>query len=176
MPNAANVEFVEKFTEEIKSSEHVVVAEYTGLTTEELNDIRAKLAPMGSKCKIVKNRLAKIILNNIGRTGLDSQLKGPSALVYNGTDFAGIGKILFKFSEEHKNLKIKGAHAFGSVMNAQDFKSISSLPGREVLLSTLLARLQSPLQTLMATMNEPLRGLHASLTALAKKKESTPAA
>jgi 3-phosphoglycerate kinase len=88
----------------------------------------------------------------------------------------GAGKVLFKFSEDHKNLKVKGAHAFGSALSALDFKSIASLPSREVLLPTLLARLQSSLQTLMATMNEPLRGLHASLTALAKKKESTPAA
>jgi large subunit ribosomal protein L10 len=176
MPNVANKEFVEKFSEELKGSQHVVVTEYKGLTTEELNEIRAKLAPMGSKYKVVKNRLAKFILKNLGRTGLDNELKGPSALVYDGNDFAGIGKVLFKFSEDHKNLKVKGAHAFGSALSALDFKSIASLPSREVLLSTLLARLQSPLQTLMATMNEPLRGLHASLTALAKKKESTPAA
>ncbi len=176
MPNVANKEFVEKFTEELKTSEHVLVAEYKGLTTIELNEIREKLVPLGSKCKIVKNRLAKIVLKNIGRTGLENELKGPSAIVYNGKDFAGIGKVLFKFSEDHKNLKLKGAHAFGSVLNAQELKSISTLPGREVLLSTLLARLQSPLQTLMATLNEPLRAMHASLTALAKKKESTPAA
>lgn len=175
MPSVANKEFVEKFTEELKGSDHVMVAEYKGLTTIELNEIRAKLAPLGSKCKIVKNRLAKIVLKNLGRSGLENDLKGPSALIYQGKDFAGIGKILFKYSEDHKNLKVKGAHAFGSVLNAQDLKSISDLPGREVLLSVLLARLQSPLQTLMATMNEPLRAMHASLTALAKKKEATPA-
>jgi ribosomal protein L10 len=48
MPNAVNQKFVTDFTEELKSSSHVVVAEYAGLTTVELNEVRAKLTPFGS--------------------------------------------------------------------------------------------------------------------------------
>jgi large subunit ribosomal protein L10 len=52
---------------------------------------------------------------------------------------------------------------------------MADLPSREVLLATLLARLNGPLTTLVTTMNEPLRSLHAALGAVAKKKEAKPA-
>jgi len=49
------------------------------------------------------------------------------------------------------------------------------LPSREVLIATLLSRLNSPLQTLVVTLNEPIRSLAAALAAVSRKKEATPA-
>lgn len=176
MPSAVNEKSVADLTAELKSSSHVVVTDYQGLTTEELNDLRAKLRPFGTKYKIIKNRLAKIALQNVGWTGLEASLKGSTAIAFKGQDFAGISKILFKFSEEHKNLKVRSGHAFGNVIDGVSIKAVASLPSREVLLATLLTRLQTPLQTLASTLNEPLRSIHGALSALARKKEATPAA
>jgi large subunit ribosomal protein L10 len=48
---------------------------------------------------------------------------------------------------------------------------MADLPSREVLIATLLARLNAPLTSLVTTMNEPLRSLQGALSALARKKE-----
>ncbi len=176
MPSEIKEKFISDLTEDLKGSGHLVVTEYQGLTTDELNGLRAQLATVGSKYKIVKNRLAKLVLKKIGWGAIESSLKGPSALAYHGQDSAAMTKILFKFSEDHKNLKVKSGHLFGNAVDLQVLKTIATLPSKEVLLATLLARLNSPLQSLLLVLNEPMRALHASLTAVAKNKESTPAA
>ncbi len=177
MPSQLNQTLVADLTDELKKSPHVVVTEYQGMKAEEFNELRANLNKVGAKYKVVKNRLARIAFKNVGWVGLDDLMKGPSAIVYHGTDGAALTRTLFDFSVKHQNLKVKVGHVYGAKASAVDLKTISQLPSKEVLLSTLLARLNSPLTTLILTMKEPIRGLHAAMSAVAKKKEAVaPAA
>lgn len=176
MPNAVNVEFVKNFTEDIKKSSHVVVTEYQGLTTIELNELRAELKKLGSRYTIIKNRLAKIAFKEVGWGDLEPHLKGPTAVAYHGTDASAITKTLFEFTKEHKNLKLKAGHLFGAAVGLEEVKAIAMLPNKETLLATLAATLNSPIQNLAAALNEPLRSIYSALTALAKKKQATGAA
>lgn len=174
MPSQLNETLVAELTEELKKSPHVIVTEYSGMKADEFNELRASLNKLGAKYKVVKNRLAKIAFKNRGWDGLDTDLKGPSALAYHGTDGTSLLKILTDFSSKHQTFKVKVGHLFGAKTSAGDLKAISQLPSKEVLLATLLARLNSPLTTLVLTMKEPIRALHASLSAVAKKKEAAP--
>lgn len=175
MPNAVKQNIVEQLSSELKMSGHVLVTDYQGMTTEELNELRALLRPVGAKYKIVKNRLAKLAFQKNGFTGLENVMKGPGALAYLGSDATAIAKILYKFSGQHKNLKIKAGYLFNKVADSKELKTIAELPSREILLATLLARLNSPLQTLVGIFQTPMRSLHAALSAVAKKKEQTAA-
>lgn len=175
MASQIKEKIVSELSEDIKGLSHMVVTQYQGLTAEELDGLRNALRPLGAKYKVVKNRLAKIAFEANGFGVLRDQMKGPTAIAYKGSDVASLAKALFKFSEDHPNFKIRGGFVFGSATDASSLKAIASLPSKEVLLATLLQRMQSPLTVLAATLNEPLRSLHASLSAVAKKKEA-PAA
>lgn len=173
MANAVKEQFVSELTEELKSSSHVVVTEYQGLTAAEFDELRAAIRPFGAKYKVVKNRLAKLAFEKTGFGDLHPKMKGPSAIAYHGADPSAIAKVLFKFGEQHTNLKVKAARLFGMTADAKGLKEIANLPSKEVLLATLLARLNSPLQRLATTLNEPLRSLHSALSAVSKKKEAS---
>jgi large subunit ribosomal protein L10 len=176
MPNKAKQTFVAELTEELKKSPHVLVTDYQGMKAEQFNELRANLNKVGAKYKVLKNRLARLAFKNIGWESLSDDMKGPSAIAYFGTDGAAVTKILQDFSTKNKNFKVKAGHLYGMRASAQDLKTIAGLPSREVLLATLLSRMNSPLITLLATLNEPVRSLHGALSAIAKKKESAPAA
>jgi len=175
MPSNVKEKFVAEITEELKKSEHLLVTDYQGLTTVELNELRAQLLKIGSKYRVIKNRLARIAFKKLGWADLDPQLKGPSGLAYLGKDASGLAKIVANFCKEHKNLKIKGGVLFNQAASSQAINELASLPSREVLIATLLSRLNSPLTTFVATLNEPLRSLAQCLSAVAKKKEAVPA-
>jgi large subunit ribosomal protein L10 len=162
---------VAELTEDLKGSTQVVITQYQGMTAEELDALRSAIRPFGAKYKVVKNRLAKLAFDATGFGALRDHMKGPTAIAYKGTDIAGMTKAMFKFSEDHPNFKIRVGHLFGSTADTASLKTIATLPSKEVLLATLLATLNSPLQRLASTLNEPLQSLHRSLTALAKKKE-----
>ena len=103
-------------------------------------------------------------------------MKGPTAIAYHGKDSSAVTKVLANFAKDHKKLKLKAGHLFGNVFDTSGVRDIANLPSREVLLATLAARLNSPLQSLLMALNEPMRSLHAALSAVSKKKESAPAA
>jgi len=174
MANAGKEKLVEDLTSELKKSEHVLVTHYQGLSSDEMSQLRNKLAELGAKYKVVKNRLANIALKKVG-WDLEASLKGPSALAYQGKDIAAVAKVLDQVSIKNKKFKIIAGHFFGKAADAGMIQSIATLPSREVLLATLAARLNGPLQSLVATLSEPMRALHAALGAFAKKKESAPA-
>jgi len=175
MPSEIKEKLVTDLIEELKISKHVLVTEYQGMTAGEFDELRAVLRPLGSKYKVVKNRLAKIAFEKAGHADLKIFMKGPSAIAYQGNDGASLAKILFKFSEQHTNLKVRAGRIENVTTDAKGLKTISNLPSREVLIAILLSRMQGPLQTLMATLNAPLSSLHRALGVLAKKKESTAA-
>jgi len=175
MPSAIKEKFVETLSGELKDSSHMIVAEYQGMTAVEFDELRATLAPLGAKFKVIKNRLAKLALDKSGFSDLKEYLKGPSAIAYLGSDPAGISKILLKFGDTHTNLKVRGGQLFGTTADLKTLKIMSDLPSKEVLMATLLARMNSPLQALVSTINQPLQSIHTVLVALAKKKESVPA-
>lgn len=174
MANAIKEKQVGDLTEELKSSAHVVVTDYQGMTAVEFDALRAAIRPFGAKYKVVKNRLAKISFEATGFTDLKDKMKGPSAIAYQGTDAPSIVKALFKFSETHSNFKVKAGRIFGITADTTNLKAMADLPSREVLLATLLARMNGPLTSLVTVLNEPLRSLQAALSSIAKKKEAKP--
>lgn len=173
MPNTIKEKIVEQLSEELKNSDHVIVTEYQGLTAEEFDALRSKLKPFGAKYKVVKNRLAKIAFSARGWGDLNIHLKGPSAIAYHGADTAQIAKALDSFSSENKKLRVKAGFVYGFSADSIGIRTIANLPSKEVLLATLLARMNGPLTKLIMTMREPVRSLHAVLSAYAKKKEAT---
>lgn len=175
MPNEIKEKQVGDLTQELKSSSHVIVTQYQGMTAEEFDALRAAIRPFGAKYKVVKNRLAKISLEATGFGELTDSMKGPSAITYLGSDGASIVKALFKFGETHINFKVKAGRLLGITADVKNLKAMADLPSREVLMATLLSRLNGPLITLITTLNEPLRALQASLSAVAKKKATTAA-
>jgi large subunit ribosomal protein L10 len=175
MPSEIKEKVVAALAEDLKGITHLVVTQYQGLTAEEFDSLRNAIRPLGAKYTVVKNRLAKIAFEQNGFGSMKDYMKGPTAIAYKGSDVAALAKVLFKFSDEHPNFKVRAGYVFGNATDPSSLKAIANLPSKEVLLATLLARLQSPLTKLAATLNEPLRSLHASLTAVAKKKEATAA-
>jgi large subunit ribosomal protein L10 len=170
MASQVKEKFVENLTDDLKGSAHLLISEYSGMTAEEFDALRAVLNPMGAKFKVVKNRLAKIAFDKSGFNDLQNYMKGPSAIAYQGNDGASLTKALLKFSEQHSNLKIRAGRLFGITADFKTLKSMAELPSKEVLLATLCVRIQSPLYSLARTLNQPLQSLHSALTALAKKK------
>ena len=75
--NAAVAEIVESFND----AAGAVLTEYRGLTVKELQDLRRSLGA-NANYAVVKNTLAKIAANQVGITGFDDLLTGPTAIAF----------------------------------------------------------------------------------------------
>lgn len=169
-PRPEKVESVEAIVKGLKDSKSMVITGNAGLTVEEVTELRARLFKEQVELHVVKNTLALRALKKVGMEGMDEWFKGPTAIAMALGDTLGPSRVLAKFLKDHEKLSIKGGWMDGRKISLQDIKALASLPGREVLLATLLGTLQSPVRGTVQVLAGPLRKLVYALSAIQKAK------
>ncbi len=132
---------VKELAEHLKSTSLVLLVDYRGTTVDEDTKVRKSLREANAYCKITKNNIMKRALDLNGESGLDDLLEGPTALVSSTEDYLAPLKVVYKFSKEHENYKIKGGMIDGKVMSVEELITLAKLPSREELLSKLAGSL-----------------------------------
>ena len=172
-PKQEKVEAVEDFSKRVQASKSAVVTGYTGLTVEEVTDLRAKLFHAKVEYHVVKNNLARIALNKCNITVLDDLLTGPTAIALAMEDAVAPARVLTKFAKDHEKLSVKGGWMDGRMVTVQDIKALSNLPSREVLLAKALGSMKSPISGIVQVLAGPARKLVYALSAVAEAKSKT---
>ena len=148
----AVAEIVERF----KAAQSVVVCGYSGLTVEQVTNLRKLCREQDVHYVVLKNRLVVRALQELGIEGLDPILEGPNAFVFGNKDVTNAPKIVNDFIEKNKltSLEIKGGLMGTEVMDVAAVKGLATLPSRDELLATLVGCLQSPVSSLVAVLDE----------------------
>lgn len=166
------VKFLEDLSSEVSQSTGIVLLNFKGLKFGQLNTLRQAIKNKSGKCKVVKNRLLKIVLQKNNMLGLDSLLKEETAAALVYGDFAVIAKELKNFLKESDNLKIKGGYVDGNILTADDVVKIADLPSKEVLIGRMLASLKLPVYNVVYVFNNMLVALLNVLNAIKDKKSN----
>lgn len=156
---------IDEVTDKLNNASSVIVAEYRGLTVDEVTELRRALRAEGVELKVYKNKLVKRATEAAGKTELDEFLKGPNAFAFGSDDAVAPARVLAKFAKKHEALVLKAGIVEGKLLNTDEVKAISTLPNREGMYSMLLC-----------TLKEPVAKVARILSALADKKgEAAPA-
>mgnify|MGYP000295484820 CR=1 FL=1 len=101
---------VADIVEKLKNAQSVVICSYSGLTVEQVTEIRKQCRENDAAYCVLKNRLVLRALNEVGITGLDDLLNGPNAFVFSMKDAVSGPKIINDYIEKNKleSLKITG--------------------------------------------------------------------
>lgn len=175
MPNKKNIESVKALEEKLKASPNLLLTTYQGLSTPELNDLRAKLKPLNSEFGVVKNTLTSIALKNIGLEQFAKFFNGPTALAFQKGDPAALSKAVVQYAKENEKLKIVAGYLDGRVLTEKEIKTLATLPSREGMLTILAVMLNTPVQRLATVLNAPIQKLALVLKALEQSKAKAPA-
>ena len=110
----------------------------SGLTVEQVTEIRKQCRENDAAYCVLKNRLVLRALNEVGITGLDDLLNGPNAFVFSMKDAVSGPKIINDYIEKNKleSLKITGGVLGTETLDVAAVKHLATLPSREVLLAT----------------------------------------
>ncbi|NLN07721.1 MAG: 50S ribosomal protein L10 [Firmicutes bacterium] len=164
----------EKIVSEIKTdlsrAKAAIVTDYRGLNVEQITSLRRALRAEKVKYMVVKNTLAKRAAQELGITGLDAYLEGPTAIAYGFEDPVAPAKILTKFAKEFEFLKLKGGLLEGALMDTAMIKTLADLPSREVLLAKLAGAFAAPMTGFAGAAQALLRKFVATLDAVREKK------
>ena len=166
---AAVAEIVESFN----ASAGAVLTEYRGLTVKELQDLRRSLGE-NANYAVVKNTLAKIAANQVGISGFDDILVGPTAIAFIEGDVVEAAKGLRDFAKANPALIIKGGILDGSPLSAQEVAKLADLESREVLMGKLAGAMLASLQNAVSLFQAPIAQVARLAGALESKAEQDP--
>jgi large subunit ribosomal protein L10 len=171
MLKAQKITYVEELTGKLKNAKSLVLVNYTGLNVKAQQELKNRLDEVGGKMIVIKNTLIK----RAGQSAdvdpemlKDSVLQGQTALVVASEDALAPIQVLGKFTKEFETPKFKVGVVEGMFQDEASLTKLSSLPGKDVLLSQVLGSLMSNLYGLVGTLNSPMRQLVYTLDQKAK--------
>jgi large subunit ribosomal protein L10 len=138
------VELVAEYVEQLEQSKGLVLADYRGLTVNDVSDIRKAMRPVEGKFQVVKNRLLVLALQQVDLSLPDEWLTGPTAVSFCYDEVPPVAKVLTDAAKDFETLQIKGGVLGESVLAADQVRAIADLPSREVLLARVLGTINAP--------------------------------
>jgi large subunit ribosomal protein L10 len=173
VPTQEKVNAVEDLKGRLDGARAVVLAEYRGLTVQQLSELRRQLRAVSAQYKIVKNRLAKIAIASTELAALTTHLTGPTGMIVSREDPVAVAKALQAFTKTNQALTIKVGMVEGQMMEAAGLRALADLPSREALRAQLVGALQGPLAQLVGLLSAPQRELAYVLSQRGKDAAET---
>jgi large subunit ribosomal protein L10 len=161
---AEKVETVEQLGHVFEESGSVVVARYTGLTVAEMTDLRECMKAAGARFKVVKNRLAKIALQNTDRAAAADMFVEPTGIAY-ADDPVAPAKVAAQFAKEKQKFIIVGGLVGKGAVNEDGIKALADMLSMDELRAKLVGVLNAPAGKLVRTLNAPGEKLARTLNA-----------
>ena len=149
-----------------------ILTDFRGMPTAELVGLRRKLGELGIDYHVVKNTLARLAAERLGKKNLTGLFEGPVAIACGYGDVVQPAKILSDYIRTAKvSLSIKGGFLGDRVLTPEDVATLVRLPSREVLLAKVVGGMQIPIYGLLGQLTAPMRGFMTILQARIKQLE-----
>lgn len=145
-------DLVKEISAVLSDAEVVLTADYSGLTANELNELRKSSREAGVFIKLVKNNMLKMALKESDFSSMSDNVSGPQIVAVGKEDTGKFAKSIKDFIDKHENLKPKAINYKGQNLEITELKKLASLPTYEEAISKLLSVMQGPIRKLMGTM------------------------
>ncbi len=163
--------FVATLKDVFNTSAVVVVAQNTGLTVSEMNELRSAMRDAGGQIKVIKNKLTKIALDGTPLSAIEEYLNGPSMLAYSDDPVAA-PKIAIKFAKENDNFVVLGGSLPEKKIDLGEVQQLASLPSLDELRAKILGLINTPAGNIASLVNTPGTNLAQVVKAFSEKSEA----
>ncbi|PLX78893.1 MAG: 50S ribosomal protein L10 [Desulfuromonas sp.] len=163
-------QMVAEFAEKLASAKAAFIADYRGLTVDQVNDLRGKLREAGVDYRVVKNTLLKLAIKGTDAECLEEFLQGPTAIAIALDDPVAPAKALSEYVKGNDKFQLKGGMLEGKTLALDDIKALADLPSREVLLAKMLGSMSAPATNFVGVLAAVPRSLVQVLAAIKDQK------
>ncbi|WP_088239418.1 50S ribosomal protein L10 [Calothrix rhizosoleniae] len=165
-------EIVADLKNTLSESTLALVIDFQGLTVAEISDLRNKLRPSGTVCKVTKNTLMGIaVQDDENWQPISEFLKGPSAFLLVKEDFSSAIKAYQTFQKATKKTELRGGVMDGQILKEADVKALGDLPSKEQLMAQMAGALNALASKIAVGINEVPSSLARALQAHADKEK-----
>ena len=166
---------VAELIDNLAKSKLTVVADYSGLSVGQMQQLRQDLLSQNGSLKVIKKTLIKRALSQ--SPGLSAikgtKFDGPIALAFGFTDEVTAPQVLYRFAKTNPNLAIlTGFNQEGTLLSAEQIQQLAILPGMQELRGILTGVIAAPIKGLVGVLNGTLLGVVNVLNNLNKQKSA----
>ena len=154
----------------LEDGDYTIVADYKGLTVEQMSELRTQLREVNSGFRVVKCSMTELAARELGREVQAGGLSGAIGMASGKGDVSVTAKILRDFGKKGKAPLLMGGWLGSRPMGADDVSAIADLPPREILLGMVVGTICAPMTQLVGVMQQKLASLVYVLKAVQEKK------
>jgi large subunit ribosomal protein L10 len=160
---------VQTLQQDLAGTACVVVTHQTGLTVDEVTQLRRQVRSAGANFRVTKNRLAKRALTGTPFEPLSPLFTGPTAITFSHDPVAA-AKVVVEYANRNDKLTIIGGGLAGRQIDAAGIKELASLPSLDELRGKLIGLLQAPAARLVTVLQAPAGQIARVFAAYAEKQ------
>ena len=151
MDRSEKVDLVASLHKPLSETTVVVVTQQTGMTVNEVEELRSVMREAGTGYKVTKNRLARLALKGTQYESLEPNFSGPTAIATSNDPVATV-KASVEFANKNEKFSIVAGAIEGSILSLADIKKLSELPSFDELRAKIVGLLQAPARNLVGVM------------------------
>ncbi|NJN51216.1 MAG: 50S ribosomal protein L10 [Gammaproteobacteria bacterium] len=149
-----------------------VLADYRGLTVEQMTALRVKARTSGVYVKVVRNTLVRRAVKGTEYECLDGALVGPTLLAFSMEDPGAAARLLRDCVKDYEKLQVKALSIGGVLLGADQLERVAKLPTRDEAIAILMAVMLAPIGKFVRTLNEVPGKLVRTVAAIADQKQA----
>ncbi len=150
-------DLVGKYSELLRKSQGLILAEYAGLDTAGMSRLRSQLREAQAEFHVTKNTLAELALRQAGLAVPGEGLSRSTAVGFAFEDVPAAAKVMVNFAKESEFFKIKGGLLGKTVLSPEQVRALAALPPLPVLRGQFLGVLRSSARGLATTIAGSVR-------------------
>ena len=169
---ARKSELIDSYKEMIDKSHAIVLAQYLGLTVQEMQSLRGGLREADARIVVAKKTLMKRALNELDRPIPEDAFVGPIGFVFLGEDIGAGAKALKAFIKEagKERFIVTGGILGDTTLDAAAAASLADLPTKDVMRASLIGTIVAPMTSLLGAISAPQRDIVGILQARIDKE------
>lgn len=173
MPTKRKEEAVETLKKRLENAQAIVLADFTGLDVDGINELRREFRKSESSFFVIKNTLGRIAVRDTDMEGLTKFFEaGPTGWAVTEADPTGPAKVLMEFAKTRNLPQVKGGYIDGAVLTPEEVKRVAALPAKPVLVAQILGLLNAPVTGIAGTLSAVMTSLAVAVDEIRKQKEA----
>ncbi len=169
---AAKKAVVEEVNQVASKAISAVVADYRGLTVNQMTQLRAQARKSNVYIRVVRNTLTRRAFEKTEFACLSEHLVGPLFVALSMEAPSDAARLLKEYTKTFEKLEIKALSVGGKVFGADQLEAVASLPTRDEAIAKLLYIMKAPVEKFVRTLAEPHAKLVRTVAAIKDKKAS----
>ena len=175
MNRSEKAESISALNQIFKDANLMVVTRQSGLTVQEVTDLRRKVRAAGASYKVAKNRLMLRALEGTSFTALGSMFTGPTAIAYS-KDPVAAAKVISAFAKDNEKLTIVGGALGENTLDVAGVQALATLPSLDALRGKLIGLIQAPATKIAGVLVAPAGQVARVFGAYGAKEDGAKAA